>query len=252
MKIFVLDKAAVVTVAIALLIALSLVPLSMASDSPAVSTAQGTLPIYSVETEEKKVAVTFNAAWGAEDIDSILETLRTYDLRCTFFLVGTWAEKYPEAAKKIKEAGHEIASHSYDHAHYAQLSEAEMQADMDKSDAIIKEVTGADCNLFRAPYGEYNEALVRLCGETGRYTIQWDVDSLDWKGLSAAEMEARILPRLRSGSIILFHTGTEQTAAALPALLEKIQAEGYAFSTVGDMIYKENYTVNHEGRQTKK
>ncbi len=178
MKIFVFNKYAVLSAFIAFAVVLCILPLSMAETKPTAGVQGGDLPIYSVDTAEKKVAVTFNAAWGAEDIDSILDTLKMYDCRCTFFLVGTWAEKYPEQARKIKEAGHEIASHGYDHAHYAALSEAEMRADMDKCEAILKEITGADISLFRAPYGEYTESLVRLCNETGRYSIQWDVEPM--------------------------------------------------------------------------
>ncbi len=249
MKIFIVRKRVILSAFAALLALLLLIPLARTAAEPAASTAQDALPIYAVETPEKKVAVTFNAAWDDSDIDSILATLAAYDCKCTFFLVGTWAEKYPEAARKIKEAGHEIASHSYDHAHYAEIDSTEMQKDVEKADAVIEEITGADVTLFRAPYGEYTSELVCFCRETERYCIQWDIDSLDWKGLTATEMETRIMPRIRNGSIILFHAGTEQTADALPTILEKIRAEGYAFSTVGDLIYKENYTVNHEGRQ---
>lgn len=177
MKIFIVPKRVIVTVAIALLVVLALLPISgQREDVPASGTAHDNLPVYSVETPEKKVAVTFNAAWDDHDVDSILETLAAYDCKCTFFLVGTWAEKYPEAAKKIKEAGHEIASHSYDHAHFSALSGEEMQADMDKSDTVIQEITGSTPTLFRAPYGEYTPELVRLCRATGRHCIQWDVE----------------------------------------------------------------------------
>ena len=252
MKIFVVDKNVVLTAVITILIAVMLIPISMTVQKTSSDASGENLPIYAVETDEKKVAVTFNAAWGDEDIDKILETLTAYNCKCTFFIVGTWAEKHPDKVRKIYEAGHEIASHSYDHAHYAKLSKAEMEADMEKANAAIKKITGENCKVFRAPYGEYTAETVRACRERGTYCIQWDVDSLDYEGLSASEMEARIMPRLRNGSIILFHTGTEKTAEALPALLEEIRAEGYAFSTVGDMIYKENYTVNHEGRQVRR
>ncbi len=248
MKIFIMRKNTLLVAALAII----LVAVSMTGAKPASGTGGSALPIYSVETPEKKVAVTFNAAWGAEDIGSILETLQNHDIKCTFFLVGNWAERFPEEAMKIREAGHEIASHGYDHSHYQKLSEAEMRADMEKSEAAIEKATGMKPYLFRAPYGEYNETLVRLCEKMGRFIIQWDVDSLDWKGLSAAEMEARILPRLQNGSVLLFHTGTKQTAASLDGLLQKIRAAGYSFSTVGDLIYKEGYTINHEGRQISK
>lgn len=250
MRFFVVDKYAVLTVCIALVAVFAVGILFMAETAPVLSQNEGELPIYSVETDEKVVALTLNAAWDAHDIDEILKTLQKAEIKCTFFAVGTWLEKYPEAAKKILKEGHELGSHSYNHAHYGKLSATEIQADMDKCDAILKAL-GSNCNLFRAPYGEYNETVVKTCNATGRMCIQWDVDSLDWKGLSEAEMTERILPRLQNGSIILFHSGTKTTKDALPGIIEKIKAEGYGIKPVGEIIYKEGYQINHEGRQIK-
>ncbi|MBQ7033862.1 MAG: polysaccharide deacetylase family protein [Clostridia bacterium] len=178
MKIFILPKRVIVTVAIAIFVVLALIPVSRPKEVPVSGRGPVDLPIYSVETSEKKVAVTFNAAWDDSDIDSILRTLSDYNCKCTFFLVGTWAEKYPKAAQKIRDAGHEIASHSKEHAHYAGLTPTEVQTDVEEGDTIIKEVTGIDITLFRAPYGEYTAELVQYCRETGRYCIQWDVEPM--------------------------------------------------------------------------
>ncbi len=249
MRVFVVHKSVVLTVAITALIAVFLGVGAMPGAHLTASEGLGALPIYSVETEEKKVAVTFNAAWGDEDIESILETLSAKGARCTFFLVGTWAEKFPDKVEKIKAAGHEIAGHSYNHAHFSKLSSAEVEADMAKCDESIRRITGEAPRLFRAPYGEYTEEVVRTARASGKEIIQWDIDSLDWKGLSPEEMEARILPRLGCGSILLFHTGTAQTAAALPGILEKITKEGYSFTTVGALLHTGAYTVDHTGRQ---
>ncbi|MDD6307856.1 MAG: polysaccharide deacetylase family protein [Clostridia bacterium] len=250
MRIFVMHKSVVITACIALFLSVFVTVFFVAEDTPTAGEAGKDLPIYSVETEDRKVAVTFNCAWNDTDIDKILACLAERNVKCTFFAVGTWLEKYPEAAKKLVAAGHELASHSYNHAHYNQLSKEEMLADMEKCDALLADL-GAAPGLFRAPYGEYNALLVQTCKESGRYTIQWDIDSLDWKGISPQEMENRILPRLRCGSIILFHNGTEQTADALPAILDRIISEGYACTTVGELIYREDYIINHEGRQNK-
>ncbi len=249
MRIYVVRKTTLILVLIGVLTVMLFIPLSMPEADSASSMENGELPIYSVETGKKKLAVTFNAAWDDMGLDSILQTLSDFGCKSTFFIVGTWAEKYPDAVRKIYDAGHEIAGHSYDHAHFSKLSREEILDDLEKNNQTLKKITKKNITLFRAPYGEYTPELVRLCKETERYCIQWDADSLDWKGLNATEMEKRIMPRLRNGSIILFHVGAPHTAEALPKLLSKLQAEGYIFSTVGDMIYKENYTVNHEGRQ---
>lgn len=250
MRFLILDKYAVLTACVALIAVLIVVFVSATETAPVLSENGENLPIYSVETDEKVVALTLNAAWDAHDIDEILNTLSAENVKCTFFAVGTWLEKYPEAAKKILAAGHELGSHSYDHAHFNKLSADEMRMDMEKCENILKAL-GSDCTLFRAPYGEYNETVVKTCRETNRFCIQWDVDSLDWKGLSQQEMTDRILPRLQNGSILLFHSGTEKTKDALPAIIRKIKEAGYSFKPVGELIYKEGYSINHEGRQMK-
>ncbi len=210
---------------------------------------KGKFPIYSVETEEKKVAVTFNSAWGNEDIDMLLKVLGEKQVKCTFFLLGEWAEKYPDSAKKILAAGHEIGSHGYRHVHYKTLSDAEILEDLQNSAEAIEKAAGIPVKLVRAPYGEYDGRLWDLCRSIGQTPIQWDVDSLDWQGLSGEEMKKRIEKKIQNGSVLLFHTGTAQTAENIGGILDFLKSEGYMFSTVGDLIYTENYTVNHAGRQ---
>ncbi len=249
MKIFVFSKNTVLILLIAVFISLSLVPVSMTVSRTSSENGGKNLPIYSVETDEKKVALTFNCAWGAEDIDAILDALDTYDANCTFFIVGTWAEKYPEAVRKIKAAGHEIGSHGYDHGHYKKMTEKEIKADIDKAKAVLEKITGTACPLFRAPYGEYTDKTVSLVRDGGGQILQWNIDSLDYEGLSEKEMEARIVPCLDNGAVILFHTGTENTARALPYILKNIKEKGYTFETVGNLIHTGSYTISHEGRQ---
>lgn len=249
MKIFVFSKNTILILLIAVFISISLVPVSMTVSRTSSVDSGKNIPIYSVETEEEKVALTFNCAWGDEDIDAILDALDTYEAKCTFFIVGTWAEKYPEAVKKIKAAGHEIGSHGYDHGHYKKMTEKDIKADIEKANDVIEKITGEECYLFRAPYGEYTDKTVSLVREGGGQIIQWNIDSLDYKGLSQEEMRERILPRIDRGAVILFHTGTENTASALPYVLNGIKERGFAFETVGNLLYKDAYTINHEGRQ---
>ncbi|MBQ6558867.1 MAG: polysaccharide deacetylase family protein [Clostridia bacterium] len=248
MKVFLLDKYSAIAFLLIAVFTVTLI-VGMPPSAPAFSQNGRALPIYSVETPEKAVSVTFDTAWGNEDIDAVIDALANADCKATFFITGEWAEKFPNDVKKLHGAGHEIASHSDSHKHFSSLSEEEMIKDMDTADAKLKNLTGADNILFRAPYGEYNETLVLACRKTDRYIIQWSLDSLDYKGLSTKQMEDRILPKLREGDIILFHTGTDNTAAALGEILGKIKAEGYEFKTVGELIYKDNFTIDHEGRQ---
>lgn len=252
MKIFVLDKYSLATIALALLLILVALPIFIVNSTPASAPASPTLPIYSVETDEKVVAVTFDAAWNADDIDNIIGTLDKYGCKTTFFAVGDWLVKYPDAVKKLSAAGHEIANHSDTHAHLNTLSTEKLITEMEECDKKILDLTGVKNVLFRAPYGEYNDNVITTCYQSGRYPIQWDIDSLDWKNLTTEEMIKRIVPKLKNGSIILLHNGTENTAGALPSILEAIKNEGYSFKTVGELIHKDNFKINHEGRQIKK
>lgn len=207
------------------------------------------LPIYCVEKAEKEIAVTFDSAWGNEDLPEILDALDKYGCKATFFVVGDFIDKYPDSVAEMHSRGHEIANHSDNHAHYSKLSREEMIEDMDKCDAKIKKITGSDNKIFRPPYGEYTDLSVKTCEETGRYSIQWDCDSLDWKGLMPNEMEQRIMKRVKNGSIILLHNGAKHTAKALPQILNALKNEGYKFKTVSELIYKDNYKIDHTGMQ---
>lgn len=139
------------------------------------------LPIYSVETDEKKVALSFDAAWGNEDTAQILETLKKYDVHVTFFMTGGWVEKYPEDVEKICAAGHDLGNHSEDHKNMSQLADEECQRELMKVHEKVKELTGVEMELFRPPYGDYDNEVIKNAKACGYYTIQWDVDILDIK-----------------------------------------------------------------------
>lgn len=247
MKIFVITKKMVFFFLAALLISSAAAPTLFKSVETSVSSKE--LPIYSVECADKKIAVTFDCAWNDDDIDKIITVLNSHSCPATFFVTGDWAERFPEGLKKLYSAGHEIGSHSYNHTLYSTLSKDAIIADMDKCDSIIESVLGFRPNLMRAPSGDYTNNSIFACKETNRFCIQWDVDSLDWKELSEEEMKSRIFDRVQNGSILLFHNGTKQTADALPGILTALKNEGYTFVKVSDLIYKENFYIDHTGRQ---
>lgn len=216
----------------------------------AVSSDKKEIPIYCVDNNQNQISVTFDCAWSADDIDSIIETLDKYNCPATFFAVGDWAEKYPDAVKKLAQHGHTVANHSYSHKHFNSLSSEQMLEDMNKCDDLIESLTGKRPILFRAPYGEYNDTLIKACNQSGRYYIQWSVDSLDWKDISADEIYKRITERTKSGDILLFHNGTKHTKDILPEILKKL-SENYTFVLTENLIYKDNYTIDHAGKQFK-
>jgi len=123
----------------------------------ATSASSKQLPIYSVETNEKQVALTMNCAWNADDIDSILDTLSKNKVHITFFMVGDWVDKYPEYVKKIYDGGHEIANHSNTHPHVNQLNIDKNVEEIKLCSEKIEKITGNKTNLYRGPYGEYND-----------------------------------------------------------------------------------------------
>ena len=216
-----------------------------------VSGSEKLLPIYNVETEENKIAFTMNCAWNADDIDSILETLEKNNVKITFFMVGEWIDKYQEAAKKIYEAGHEIANHSDTHKHVNNLSYEENVEEIKKANEKIKNITGKENILYRAPYGEYNNTVVKAAKENGYIPIQWNLDTLDYTGLTGEEMWKRLDKKLKNGDIILSHNGTAYTADSLDMLIKNIKKKGFEIVKISDLIYEDNYKININGTQIK-
>ena len=207
------------------------------------------LPIYSVAREDKRISISFDCAWGVEHTDEILTHLKNNDVRCTFFAVEFWVERYPEYAKKIVDAGHELGTHSRSHPYMSKLSKTQIQDELTTSALAIEKATGKKPDLFRAPYGDYNNTLIQTATELNLYTIQWDVDSLDWKNLSATEIALRVVNGVKSGSIILCHNNGLHTAKALPLIFSTLKNRGFSFVPIGELIYRENYTVDVTGKQ---
>ena len=207
------------------------------------------LPIYSVDRTDNKIAISFDCAWGVDSTDEILTELERHDVKCTFFAVEFWVEKYPSYAQKIVEQGHELGTHSKTHPHMPNLSEEKIVEELRSSSSAIERVTGVRPTLFRPPFGDYDNKLISLCKQENLYPIQWDVDSLDWKDLSANQIATRVISGAKSGSIILCHNNGKNTAKALPLLLSTLKNKGFTFVPIGELIYKENYTIDHSGKQ---
>lgn len=208
------------------------------------------VPIYSVETDEKAVALTFDAAWGADKTLKILDTLEKKDARATFFLVSFWAEKYSDVLKTLSSSDRiEIGTHSSTHPYMSKLTKDKMALELSTSKKLIESITNKPVELFRPPYGDYSDKVLDTAKEQGLTTIQWDVDSHDWMDITKDEIIKRVVSGARNGSIILMHNDGKHTAEALPAIIDGLRAKGFTFKTVGELIYKDNYTIDHTGRQ---
>ena len=207
------------------------------------------LPIYCVQKDYKVVSISFDAAWGNEDTQQLIDTLAKYGVKATFFVVGEWVDKYPESVKALHDAGHEVMNHSNTHAHYPQLSADEVVADLNACNDKIQQVTGVRPTLVRLPYGDYDDSSVNAVRSIGMEPIQWDVDSLDWKDLSAGEITQRVTSKVQPGSIVLFHNAALHTPEALPIIIQTLLQEGYTFVPISQIILSGDYTIDHTGRQ---
>ncbi|KUO52846.1 MAG: hypothetical protein APF76_14560 [Desulfitibacter sp. BRH_c19] len=206
------------------------------------------LPIYKVASEEKNLAISFDASWGATRTDRILDILDEYEVKTTFFLVNIWLEDYPDKAKKIISRGHEIGMHSVSHPDFTKLSEEQIKKELLNNQKMIKDITSFEANLFRPPFGAYNNRLIQICSELNIYPIQWSVDSLDWKNITSGAMVERVI-KADAGDIILFHNDGENTPDALIEILKDFKERGLQVVPISELIYKDDYYIDVNGVQ---
>ncbi|OOM77578.1 peptidoglycan-N-acetylmuramic acid deacetylase PdaA precursor [Clostridium puniceum] len=211
-------------------------------------------PIYCVDTKERLVSLTFDVNWVEKDnLEVILSILKKYNVKGTFFIMGGWvnySEENVNKLKSIKEGGHEIGNHSYKHPSFTKIGSDKIREEIEKTNEIIEKYTGEKPKLFRFPSGDYNkEAFVKV-RNLGYMTIQWDVDSVDWKEISPEREYNRVMKNVKPGSIILFHNA-KYTPNNLDRIIKELKDKGYEFKTVGEMIYFEDYSVDNQGIQHK-
>lgn len=209
------------------------------------------LPIYCIQTDEKKISISFDAAWGADDTIKLLDILDKHNVKTTFFMTGGWVSTYPDMVKEIYNRGHDLGNHSENHKEMSKLSASEQKEEITAVDNKIKELTGYDCFLFRPPYGDYNSLLINTVYGCNHYPVQWDVDSLDWKdyGVDSIIKTVTRHKALGNGSIILMHNGAKYTAKALGTVIETLQSQGYTFIPISEMIIRDNFHMDGTGRQ---
>lgn len=211
------------------------------------------IPIHCVETEEKKIALTFDINWAEKDnIYCILDTLDKYNVKGTFFIIGSWVEFSNENVEKIKaiyERGHEIGNHSFKHPMFSKLSTDNILTELRKTDEVIEKYTGEKTKLFRFPSGDYNKESYKTVVLAGYIPIQWDVDSIDWKEIGEEIEYRRVISGVKAGSIVLFHNNTKYTPSNLDRILEKLTEENYKCVMVSELIYSENGLIDGNGKQ---
>ncbi len=207
------------------------------------------VPIYSVDRQDDKISISFDCAYGADYTYKLLDTLDNYGVKCTFFVVEFWVKKYPDKVAEIIKRGHEIGTHSSTHPYMSKLESSGIKNQLESSINAIETITNSKVTLFRPPYGDYSNSVINEANNLGLYTIQWSVDSLDWKNLSESEIANRVISKTKSGSIILCHNNGLNTYKALPYILSSLIDKGYEFVKISDLIYKDNYTIDSFGVQ---
>ena len=250
MKILLFRKKTIAVIFLITVVALTTILFSTSIvNSAATNASNRQLPIYRVDRKDNLASISFDAAWGNEDTQQIIDILAKSDVKATFFVVGEWVDKYPESVLALHNAGHEIMNHSDTHPHMTQLSADDMIKQVEDCSSKIEKITGVKPNLFRPPYGDYNDSVISTLKNAGYYTIQWDVDSLDWKNLSAEQITKRVLDKTQPGSIVLFHNAALHTPEALPMILESLKAKDIQLVKISELIYYENYNIDHTGQQ---
>lgn len=205
------------------------------------------LPIYNVQTEEKKAAITFDLAWEDTDFSEILSLLEENNVKATFFVTGDWARRYPEHIKELAAKGYDVQNHSDQHPHVAQLPSSSLLEDTEKCSDIIEQLTGKRPQYYRAPYGEYNNRLLQTL--SNYQVIQWNVDSRDWKpDVTVDYIKENVLNSITPGSILLFHVDSkaQNTVEALREILSELHGD-YEFVLLDELLPDGPYSINPNG-----
>ncbi|MBE1554439.1 polysaccharide deacetylase family protein [Sporosarcina limicola] len=184
------------------------------------------------ESVGKKVALTFDDGPDPKVTMQILATLEKYEAKATFFMLGSRVEFYPQIAKNVQEAGHELANHSWNHPDLTKQGVEKIRSEINDTSAIIEKVTGAKVTGFRPPYGAVNKTVR---AQSNLNIVLWDVDTLDWKHRNPVKLLQNVKAQTRNGSIILMHDIHQSTADGLDAVLAYLHGEGYSFVTVAEL-----------------
>lgn len=196
------------------------------------------MPIFYVKTDRKAVALTFDISWGDKTPDKVLDVLKKYNQKATFFLSGPWSNHYTGIVKRIVDEGHEVASHGQDHVNLSQISKEQITANIKSAHDILVNVSGTSPRYFRPPNGDYDDLVILAARELGYETIIWAVDSLDWKNPGVSYIVERISKLSFPGAIILFHASdsARETDQALPMVLENLKTAGYEIMPLGQLM----------------
>jgi peptidoglycan/xylan/chitin deacetylase (PgdA/CDA1 family) len=202
-------------------------------DSDSDATENGTEEnLDEIDNGIKQIALTFDDGPDPKATLQILETLKKYDAKATFFMLGSRVEYYPEIAKKVQEADHELGNHTWNHPDLTKAAVEKVRSEINNTSSIIENVTGQKATVFRPPYGAVNKTVRN---QTNLPVVLWDIDTLDWKHRNPDKLLAQVKGSTKDGSIILMHDIHQSTADGLDAVLAYLQSEGYTFVKVSEL-----------------
>ena len=207
------------------------------------------LPVYSVNRDDKKIALTIDAAWEDDKTPFILDQLDQAGIKATFYVCGFWMDKYPDYVKSIFAKGHELGNHTDTHPHMSKIDSVKMQKELTALDDKMEKLTGKRCKTFRAPYGEYNDTVITTTRAMGYTPVQWDIDTIDWKQRSTDTILASVIPKLHPGAIILCHNNGYNIEEYLPKLIAAAKEQGYEFITVSELLLPGETMIDVNGVQ---
>lgn len=189
-------------------------------------------------SSHKRIAITFDDGANSTNVNKVLDILDTYNAKSTFFFTGEWILANPVMARKIVSRGHKLESHSVSHPFLTDLSDADIRYQLTRSREIIKDTVGTTSYLFRPPYGDINDRVIRITGEMGyKYMVMWSVDTDDYKSTTTtAQIIQRAVAGAYNNGILLFHPSHDKVVAALPEMLRQLSNNGYSFTTVNEMV----------------
>jgi peptidoglycan/xylan/chitin deacetylase (PgdA/CDA1 family) len=190
-----------------------------------------------VHVDGPYIAMTFDDGPSATLTPKLLDLLAAHHIKATFFVIGENVAEHPEIVARAARDGHEIGNHSWSHPNFGKMSDESVRRQLQQTDDAIKTATGKRPTLLRPPYGSITAREKRwIHDEFGYDIILWDVDPLDWKRPGPAVVRARILKETRPGSIVLSHDIHPGTIEAMPSTFEELEAKGFKFVTVSELI----------------
>lgn len=242
---FFICKNFITTITLVVIIAIFTLPINVF--------AKDNKPIHCVDREDKKISLTFDVNWAENDyLYEILDLLDENNIKATFFIMGKWVI-YPEGNREklveIHKRGHEIGNHSYVHPDFKNIGKERIIEEVKKTEEIIEKEVGVKTNLFRFPSGSYSQESLSVIHGLQYKSIQWDVDSVDWKGESKEREYKKVINNVKGGSILLYHNNGKYTVENLKEIIPKLKLEGYEFVKISDIIYENSYEIDDNGKQ---